>query len=178
MSAPIREPPEILFGRWRPYAAAVARRMVRSGQSADVGPAVNAALYGLWQAAQTWNPGGVASFKSWALWRVRGAILDHFREEHGRYGHRRLPALRLSDVEGAAALAVPAREPAVDGLDAVEGLARQLPPNYAHVIREYYGRGRMLRDIAADLGVCPGRASQMRSFGVAMLREILEGNGP
>lgn len=51
----------------------------------------------------------------------------------------------------------------------------KLPPRLRHVVRGSFLQGRLLADIARDLGVTESRISQMRSEGVELLRRLLNG---
>jgi RNA polymerase sigma factor (sigma-70 family) len=66
----------------RAWAMAIGRRRAaQAGGNLWSGDAESAALEGLWQAAQRWEPSGTTdNFRGWAYRRVMGAVIDEYRK--------------------------------------------------------------------------------------------------
>lgn len=75
------------------WAKAMGRRQLRGVPSSALffGDAESAALVGLWKAARSWN--GEGEFRSWAYLRIRGAVIDEYRQTTHR---RRNPSHRCA----------------------------------------------------------------------------------
>jgi RNA polymerase sigma factor (sigma-70 family) len=141
----------------------------------------SAALLGLVQAANTFDPTRGLTFKTHALCRIRGAVWDEMRYALPRgYRHRSrkdLPIFHpIADViehviEGH-------DDPVgweVDYQEWVEWLSRQLPRQAARVIRCMYGHASTLlgTQTAEVLGMSRVNVSRIRRYAVDELREFL-----
>ena len=129
-----------------------------------------AALLGLVEASRTFDESRGATFRDWAGRRIRGAVLDEMRRlrnAHKMQGVRRavpLGPLPAGDHEALHAAEGPVGWE-VESADAVEGMARRLPPRLADALRVSYLDASVGRRRSDRLQAACGRA-------VRRLREV------
>jgi len=153
----------------------------------DIADSVQAGTLGLIDAVQRFDPSRGASLRTFVRHRIRGAVLDRFREDdplgrisrqHVRAGTvqfsvaqlEHLPPATLAQLQGPASTAeadVLRRQ--VDAL-----LQRTLRPREAFVIRAHFFDGQPLHAIGASLGVSQGRVSHLKARALRRLRLALE----
>lgn len=174
-------PAEALFEGHRPLAERLALcYCARKRVPAAERPAVeNAALVGLWQAAQAFDPAAGAPFAAFAWRRVLGEMVDEWRQAHAeaynavRDDCARPTAVRLrplnEDLDEGPAGAEPEPEPGL----AAELLMR-LPEDERRVLRWIYLRGFCLDVCAARLGTTKGWVTILHAKGLKRLRQLVE----
>lgn len=160
----------------------LARRYARRlPDTADVGELESAGTLGLIEAANRFDPSRGATFKTFAEWRVRGAILDAMRvgsrftlreyRQRADGAGPRLILLEGKDCSGG----VPA-DAAGDGVlrRRIRAAIALLPRRDARVVVWRYWRGIPQAAVAARLGVNPSRVSQLEARALRHLRQILK----
>lgn len=130
----------------------------------------SAALEGLWDAAGRWDE--QRPFRTYAAWRIKGAISDYLRRLYprgtGRCDGRKVRTRQLS---GELDLADPRPAlAAVEELDEINRLLRPLNKRQRWVLCQYVLEGRLMREIAADLERTESRVSEIISESLAKLR--------
>lgn len=186
-----------LIERYAPLATSVARRM-RVPTSALMGrdDIESAALIGLIDAVDRYDPDRGVPFEGYAGLRIRGAILDELRrlDDHTR-GERARARAVAADTEpeigayGATLsldmlLETGDRDWAADD-DSVELYESQdmrtrvesalncLPPRQREVLARYYGDSLTLRESALKMGISEARACQLHGRAIVNLRHEL-----
>lgn len=186
-----------LIERYAPLATAVARRM-RVPTSALTGrdDIESAALVGLIDAVDRYDPERGVPFEGYAGLRIRGAVLDELRrlDDHTR-DERRRARMVADDTDptiGAygATLSLDlllesgdrdwaAEDDAADRYDhqdlrwRVESALRCLPPRQREVLARYYGDSLTLRESAIRMGISEARACQLHGRAIVNLRREL-----
>lgn len=155
-------------------ARGLARRLPPTVQLAEVESAV---LEGLWDAAGRWD--GQRPFKTFATWRLRGALQDYLRgwlptgQRRKQSKHRTIRTLPLhvsrDDEQHYEPAARPIRHDA-DIEDELHRLLLPLPPRARQVMRLYHLDGWLLREIGDHLGLGEARISQILSQAEERLR--------
>jgi RNA polymerase sigma factor FliA len=186
-----------LIERYAPLATSVARRM-RVPTSALMGrdDIESAALIGLIDAVDRYDPERGVPFEGYAGLRIRGAILDELRrlDDHTRAERQRARAVATdTDPEiGAygATLSLDmllesgdrdwaADDDAVDPYESqdlrmrVESALKCLPPRQREVLARYYGDSLTLRESAVKMGISEARACQLHGRAIQNLRHEL-----
>jgi RNA polymerase sigma factor for flagellar operon FliA len=186
-----------LIERYAPLATSVARRM-RVPTSALMGrdDIESAALIGLIDAVDRYDPERGVPFEGYAGLRIRGAILDELRrlDDHTR-GERQRARAVAADTEpeigayGATLsldmlLETGDRDWAIDddGVDPyesqdmrmrVESALKCLPPRQRELLARYYGDSLTLRESAVKMGISEARACQLHGRAIQNLRHEL-----
>jgi len=185
-----------LIERYAPLATSVARRMrVPTGALMGRDDVESAALIGLINAVDRYDPERGVPFEGYAGLRIRGAILDELRrlDDHTR-DERRRARDDAADTEpeiGAygATLSLdllletgdrdwPAEDDAADvpNMDLrarVESALDCLPPRQREVLARYYGDSLTLRESAVRMGISEARACQLHGRAIQNLRSAL-----
>ena len=186
-----------LIERYAPLATAIARRM-RVPTSAITGrdDIESAALIGLIDAVDRYDPDRGVPFEGYAGLRIRGAILDELRRVDDRTrDERRRARMVLDDSEPqigaygatlsldllletgerdwAAADETDDRYESQDLRMRVESALRCLPPRQREVLARYYGDSLTLRESAARMGISEARACQLHGRAIVNLRREL-----
>lgn len=150
--------------------------------SVSVDDVRQAALIGLWRGLEKlavgqdgYSPGEQIAF---LRRKIRGAILDELRAQDyapRQRGDRARPVTILGDdFDGWADLPSPstsAEERAVLTDEAMGYLAARMPPREWKVVRDFFIRGRLEKDTAAELGISPARVCQLRHIALRRMRE-------
>ena len=186
-----------LIERYAPLATSVARRM-RVPTSALMGrdDIESAALIGLIDAVDRYDPERGVPFEGYAGLRIRGSILDELRrlDDHTR-GERQRARTVAADTEpeiGAYGttlsldmlLETGDRDWAIDddGVDPyesqdmrmrVESALKCLPPRQRELLARYYGDSLTLRESAVKMGISEARACQLHGRAILNLRHEL-----
>ena len=172
-----------LIERYLPLARGLARRvrMVHSPLS-DADDIASAAVLGLIDAVDRFEPGRGVPFEAYAALRIRGSIIDELRrvDERGRSGDETPRATSLDGLVEDDWIAFLASD---DGVDAkfddedlrgrVEGAIATLPPRQREVLARYYADSLTLREAGARMGVSEARACQLHGRAIANLRRAL-----
>jgi RNA polymerase sigma factor for flagellar operon FliA len=186
-----------LIERYAPLATAVARRM-RVPISAMTGrdDIESAALIGLIDAVDRYDPDRGVPFEGYAGLRIRGAVLDELRrlDDHTRDERRRArivaddadPAigaygatlsldllLESGDRDWAAEDDSDDRYEHQDLRSRVESALQCLPPRQREVLARYYGDSLTLRESAVRMGISEARACQLHGRAILNLRREL-----
>ena len=186
-----------LIERYAPLATSVARRMrVPTGALMGRDDVESAALIGLINAVDRYDPDRGVPFEGYAGLRIRGAILDELRrlDDHTRDERRRARDVP-EDTEpqiGAygATLSLDllletgdrdwAAEDDSTGVDdnqdlraRVESALECLPPRQREVLARYYGDSLTLRESAVRMGISEARACQLHGRAIHNLRRAL-----
>ena len=186
-----------LIERYAPLATAVARRMrVPTGALVGRDDLESAALVGLIDAVDRYDPARGIPFEGYASRRIRGAVIDELRrvDERSRADRRRarlgdpdadpeIGAFRLTlsldllmqsgERDWAADEASEDRYEAEDLRMRVESALRCLPPRQREVLARYYGESLTLRESAAKMGISEARACQLHGRAILNLRREL-----
>jgi RNA polymerase sigma factor for flagellar operon FliA len=186
-----------LIERYAPLATSVARRMrVPTGALMGRDDVESAAVVGLIDAVDRYDPDRGVPFEGYAGLRIRGAILDELRrlDDHTRDDRRRA-RVTAEDTEpeiGAygATLSLDLllesgdRDWAADDETSdvyenqdlrtrVEDALRCLPPRQREVLARYYGDSLTLRQSALKMGISEARACQLHGRAIQNLRHEL-----
>jgi len=187
-----------LIERYAPLATSLARRMrVPTGVLAGQDDLESAAILGLIDAVDRFDPDRGVPFEGYAALRIRGAVLDELRrtDDHTRSERRRARAPVADDAEPAigafsstlsldALLQSGDRDWASqDDLDErfegedlrmrVESALAFLPVRQRELLARYYGESLTLRESAVRMGITEARASQLHSRAIQNLRRTL-----
>lgn len=186
-----------LIERYAPLATAVARRM-RVPTSAITGrdDIESAALIGLIDAVDRYDPERGVPFEGYAGLRIRGAVLDELRrlDDHTRDERRRAriatddtdPAIGAYGATLSLDLLLESGErdwAAEDDTDdryehqdlrtRIESALQCLPPRQREVLARYYGDALTLRESAVRMGISEARACQLHGRAIVNLRREL-----
>lgn len=187
-----------LIERYAPMATAVARRMrVPTTVLAGRDDLESAALIGLIDAVDRFDPERGIPFEGYAALRIRGAVLDELRrvDDRSRDDRRRARATVAADVEpeiGAYGQTLSldllletgdhdwAAESELDDRDDIDDLRwrvetalRCLPPRQRELLSRYYGDSLTLRESAVKMGISEARACQLHGRAIQNLRREL-----
>ena len=186
-----------LIERYAPLATSVARRMrVPTGALMGRDDVESAAVIGLINAVDRYDPERGVPFEGYAGLRIRGAILDELRrlDDHTRdeRRHAREVAADTEPEIGAygATLSLDllletgdrdwAAEDDSTGVDdnqdlraRVESALECLPPRQREVLARYYGDSLTLRESAVRMGISEARACQLHGRAIQNLRREL-----
>ncbi len=178
-------------------ATAVARRMrVPTSALAGRDDIESAALIGLINAVDRYDPERGVPFEGYAGLRIRGAVLDELRrlDDHTRDERRRARIaadstdpvigaygatlsldllLESGDRDWAAEDETDDRYESQDLRTRVESALRCLPPRQREVLARYYGDSLTLRESAARMGISEARACQLHGRAILNLRREL-----
>jgi RNA polymerase sigma factor for flagellar operon FliA len=188
-----------LIEKYAPLATSVARRMrVPTGALMGRDDIESAALIGLIDAVDRYDPDRGVPFEGYAGLRIRGAILDELRglDDHTR-GERQRARTVAADSEPAigaygATLSLDmlletgdrdwaADDDSTDRYDhqdlrtRVESALKCLPPRQREVLARYYGDSLTLRESAIRMGISEARACQLHGRAIFNLRRELAG---
>jgi RNA polymerase sigma factor for flagellar operon FliA len=187
-----------LIERYAAMATSVARRMrVPTGALMGRDDIESAALIGLIDAVDRFDPDRGVPFEGYAGLRIRGAVLDELRRVDDRSrGERRRARIVVDDREPEIAaygqtlsldmlLETGDRDWAADddeSLDRyeaqdmrsrVESALRCLPPRQRELLGRYYGDSLTLRESAERMGISEARACQLHGRAIHNLRREL-----
>jgi len=150
---------------------------------ADADDIYSAALLGLIDAVDRFEPDRGVPFEGYASLRIRGAIVDELRrvDERGRGITAEAPKAMSLDAlvedEWQAFLAVEHSfdEPfeQEDLRSRVERALEMLPPRQREVIARYYGDALTLREAGVRMGISEARACQLHGRAIVNLRRAL-----
>jgi RNA polymerase sigma factor for flagellar operon FliA len=186
-----------LIERYAPMATLVARRMrVPTGPLIGRDDIESAALIGLIDAVDRYDPERGVPFEGYAGLRIRGAVLDELRRVDDRSRSERRRArddapdrepeigaylgtlslellLEAGDRDWAAVDDDEDRYDRQDLRMRVESALRCLPPRQREVLVRYYGEALTLRESAARMGISEARACQLHGRAIQNLRREL-----
>lgn len=172
-----------LIERYAPLAKTCARRVHFESAMADADDIYSAALLGLIDAVDRFEPDRGVPFEGYASLRIRGAIVDELRrvDERGRGITAEAPKAMSLDAlvedEWQAFLAVEHSfdEPfeQEDLRSRVERALEMLPPRQREVIARYYGDALTLREAGVRMGISEARACQLHGRAIVNLRRAL-----
>jgi len=186
-----------LIERYAPLATSVARRMrVPTGALMGHDDVESAAIIGLIDAVDRYDPDRGVPFEGYAGLRIRGAILDELRRlddrsrgarqrartdapdtepEIGAYGMTLSLDLLLEsgDRDWAADDDAGDRYEHQDLRMRVEGALKCLPPRQREVLVRYYSESLTLRESALKMGISEARACQLHGRAIQNLRREL-----
>lgn len=100
------------------------------------------------------HPGSLWKFVATIRWRVKWAEHERAERTAPYFAHRSLPVDYLE----------------AERAEIVRGQVAKLRPKQRTVIERHYLNGERLREIAADLGVCPQNITQHKYNGLSRLR--------
>lgn len=186
-----------LIERYVPLATAMARRMrVPTSPLTGRDDIESAALLGLIDAVDRYDPDRGVPFEGYAGLRIRGAVLDELRrvDDQTRDARRRARStaddvdpvigayrgtvsldvlLAAGDHDWAADDDSDDRYVAVDLRARVEGALQCLPPRQRELLARYYGESLTLRESAIKMGISEARACQLHGRAIQNLRREL-----
>jgi RNA polymerase sigma factor for flagellar operon FliA len=177
----------MLIERYVNLAIGIARCMrVPTVSVADRDDVVSAAVLGLIDAVDRFEPGRGVPFEAYASLRIRGTVVDELRrlDERGRSDRRREEATLAVSLDELMDRGVWKRLPvAVDELDEryeredlndrVQNALGRLPLRQREVLARYYGDALTLREAGARMGVSEARACQLHGRAIQNLRREL-----
>ncbi len=180
---------------YAPLAARIAHGMnVPVGAVAGPDDLESAALIGLIDAVDRFQPERGVPFEGYASLRIRGAVLDEVRrvDELGRADRRRQREAAAQGEEGSYQRTVSLDELIENGYrggaeqdelaeryDAedlrmrVRSAMACLPPRQREVLERYYGQSLTLRETGARMGISEARACQLHGRAIQNLRREL-----
>ena len=172
-----------LIERYVPLARGLSRRVRMVGSPlSDADDIASAAVVGLIDAIDRFQPDRGVPFEAYAALRIRGAIIDELRrvDERGRSGDATPRAMSLDGLVEDDWMHFLASD---DGVDAkfdhedlrgrVEDAIASLPPRQREVLARYYADALTLREAGARMGVSEARACQLHGRAIANLRRAL-----
>jgi RNA polymerase sigma factor for flagellar operon FliA len=186
-----------LIERYAPLATSVARRMrVPTGALMGHDDVESAAIIGLIDAVDRYDPDRGVPFEGYAGLRIRGAILDELRRLDDRSrGERQRARTVATDTEpeiGAYGITLSldvllesgdrdwaADDEAGDRYEhqdlrmRVESALKCLPPRQREVLVRYYSESLTLRESAVKMGISEARACQLHGRAIQNLRREL-----
>lgn len=173
-----------LIERYVPLARVLARRMrVASSAAADADDMFSAALIGLIDAVDRFEPGRGVPFEAYASLRIRGAIIDELRrmDERGRGATTDSPiAISLDGLVEADWDAFLATDDELDEpferedlRGRVQKAVDMLPPRQREVLARYYADALTLREAGTRMGISEARACQLHGRAISNLRRAL-----
>ena len=186
-----------LIERYAPMATSVARRMrVPTGALMGRDDIESAALIGLIDAVDRFDPERGVPFEGYAGLRIRGAILDELRrlDDHTRGERRRARTVAAGNEPEIGAYGATlsldmlletgdrdwaAEDDSTDAYDhqdlrmRVESALECLPPRQREVLARYYGDSLTLRESAVKMGISEARACQLHGRAIQNLRREL-----
>ena len=173
-----------LIERYLPLARALARRIrLVNTPLADDDDVASAAVLGLIDAVDRYEPGRGVPFEAYASLRIRGAIIDELRRTGERTRSAPEAQPRVMSLDGlveddwTAFLAtddgVDARYEAEDLRRRVEGALELLPPRQREVLARYYAQSLTLREAGVRMGISEARACQLHGRAIFNLRRAL-----
>lgn len=186
-----------LIERYAPLATAMARRMrVPTNALTGRDDIESAALVGLIDAVDRYDPDRGVPFEGYAGLRIRGAVLDELRrvDDHTRDERRRARVVaENTDPEIGAFAATLSLELLLESGDRdwaaddenddryesqdlrtrVESALRCLPPRQRELLARYYGDALTLRESAVRMGISEARACQLHGRAILNLRREL-----
>ena len=174
-----------LIERYVPLARACARRVRIESAMVDGDDLFSAALLGLIDAVDRFQPQRGVPFEAYASLRIRGAIVDELRrvDERGRGIHAgdipkavSLDLLVEDDWQAFLARADDAIDDAFEQEDLfgrLKGALSGLPPRQREVIARYYGDELTLREAGMRMGISEARACQLHGRAIVNLRRAL-----
>ena len=186
-----------LIERYAPMATSVARRMrVPTGALMGRDDIESAALIGLIDAVDRFDPERGVPFEGYAGLRIRGAILDELRrlDDHTRGERRRARTVAAGNEPEIGAYGATlsldmlletgdrdwaAEDDSTDAYDhqdlrmRVESALECLPPRQREVLARYYGDSLTLRESAVKMGISEARACQLHGRAIQNLRRAL-----
>jgi len=179
--------------RYRSLVERLARRLARRAgpavpRAATVDDLVGYGHIGLLEAARRYEPGGPATFGTFAFPRIRGAMVDGLRELRSssagpgrgapsRGDGDRPEATEPFDVEGLADSTTPRPDEVAatrQALDRIWEAARSLPDRELHILRAHYGEGVSLDAVGARLGLSRSWASRLHARAIDKLGQLLK----
>jgi len=171
--------PRELFDAHQSLARYTARRIARGVPHfrAEYDELCNAALAGLWRAANHYDPARHVKFRTYAALVVRGAVLDWLRETNPARRRSQAPQEcsleHLPEAELDVCLAVPGCQVERQARlrDLVAALSRDLGPRHREVIDRYYRGHQPMREIAAALGCEESNVSRAHKAALAKMRK-------
>jgi RNA polymerase sigma factor for flagellar operon FliA len=184
-----------LIERYAPLANRIAHGMnVPVGAVAGPDDLESAALIGLIDAVDRFQPDRGVPFEGYASLRIRGAVLDEVRrvDELGRADRRRQRAAaaqgEVGSYHGTVSLdelmergyhggaeqdELAERYEAEDLRSRVRSAMTCLPPRQQEVLERYYGQSLTLREAGLRMGISEARACQLHGRAIQNLRRQL-----
>src|SRR3989454_2130836 len=184
-----------LIERYVPLATRIAHGMnVPVGAVAGPDDLESAALIGLIDAVDRFQPERGVPFEGYASLRIRGAVLDEVRrvDELGRADRRRQREAAAQGEEGSYQRTVSLDELIENGYHGgaeqdelaeryeaedlrmrVRSAMACLPPRQREVLERYYGQSLTLRETGARMGISEARACQLHGRAIQNLRRQL-----
>lgn len=134
----------------------VARQLHSHAPHVELDDLISEGTLGLIAAAKSWDPAGPASFRTFAQFRIKGAILDSLRKEY-----RYQPG---DDEQEDGSPADPAT------MTDARMLVESLPPREKQVVLQKYWEGQRQRSIAKVMSITPVRVSQLHKQAISRMR--------
>lgn len=189
--------PEALIARWRHLPGLTARRYASHlPRALDYDDLVSAGNIGLCKAAESFDPSRGAKFVTFAIAKIRGAMLEEFRQwdlipRSAREKHKRdgapLPTVvsletsvlctlgatgdaRFADVIQDEAEGPETLAMRADAHSVLRQAVERLPDRERDLMRRYYDGNQTFRQIAEAFGISESRVYQVHQQAVRRLR--------
>ena len=172
-----------LIERYVSLARSLARRVrMVSSPLSDDDDIASAAVLGLIDAVDRFEPGRGVPFEAYAALRIRGAIIDELRrvDERGRSAGEMPRAVSLDGLVEeewmqflAASDEVDEKFDHEDLCGRVERALATLPPRQRELLARYYADSLTLREAGLRMGVSEARACQLHGRAIVNLRRAL-----
>jgi RNA polymerase sigma factor for flagellar operon FliA len=172
-----------LIERYLPLARALSRRVRMVGSPlSDADDLGSAAVLGLIDAVDRFEPGRGVPFEAYAALRIRGAIIDELRrvDERGRSAEETPRAVSLDGLVEEDWMKFLVSHDEVDAkfdhedlCGRVEGALATLPPRQREVLARYYADSLTLREAGQRMGISEARACQLHGRAIVNLRRAL-----
>ena len=169
-----------------PYVRSIARQIYRHLPPwLGCEDLVQVGVLGLYSAMRKYDPARNVSFRLFAAFRVRGAILDYLREQDilSRDARRRLKQsqaeapsntdVRLDDLQADKALDPLALAELSESRSQIAEAMKSLRPNQRRVLELYYFGDLTMREIKNHLNVNESRVSQIHKAAIHKLRGVM-----
>lgn len=172
-------PTHTLVEHFRPYAHAIAAEILRTLPAHIEKAEVQAsAELGLTQAAAAYDGRPDVQFKTFAYYRIRGAIYDGIRK--ATWFSREAEGCSMASIESdhiemPAAGSLSAEELLIqhEWRTRLDHAVRALPPRDRAIIEAYYFGGKSLEEIGGGLGLSKSWVSRIHVNAIAKLRAYL-----
>lgn len=139
----------------------------------------SACLRGLCEAAMSFKPKKGIKFRTYANYRMRGAVKDYIRQINGRYGQKELTYVGVVECEGrengkTLDTYVEDFEEGYFRIDFWDQVSKPLTSRSKEIIWKYYFEQLTMKEIGYELGICESRVSQVLKHALKVIQTYFE----